>query len=453
MTERFDIVVLGAGPGGGAAAAACIRAGLSVALVEDYGFGGTCPLRGCNPKKALLAAPEALHLAEGLLESGVAALPELSWQGMARLRASFVDGRAESIREAYAELGIETVSGRGRFIDRERIEVALHEGGTRTLGFGHAVVAVGQRPRPLSEPGAGLLSSSDDFLALRNLPRRLVFVGGGYISFEFAHAARRAGAEVAIVHRSARPLKGFDPDMVQVLLTATAEAGIDVRLDAPLHSVRREKDGLVVRAGRDGATELACDMAVHGAGRVADLDGLGLDAAGVAFSEQGIRVASTMRSVSNPHIYAVGDCCRTPYPLTPTADMQGRVAAANIAAGEEKEVDYRGVPRVCFSLPPICAVGESEEELVQRGVPFEKKEHGLADSFSWKRLGQRHAASKLLVEPGGGAVLGAHMVGHGAEELANLFALAVRQRIPARELAHLPLAYPTLGYYLRYMVG
>ena len=450
--DRFDIVVLGAGPGGGAAAAALAKAGKSVALIEDYGFGGTCPLRGCNPKKAVLGPAEAAHLASGLLDKGVLALPELSFPGLARFRDTFVKGKAESIRKAYASLGIETIKARARFIDADSVTIVSGEGAGRVLGFGHAVVAVGQRPRRLDVPGEDLISSSDDFLALAEMPGRVVFIGGGYISFEFASVARTAGATTAIVHRSGRPLRGFDPDMAMVAVAGARALGIEVALDAPLRSVSRENGELVVRAGEHGETVFRCDMAVHGAGRVASVQGLGLDKAGVEADEKGVRVTPHMRSVSNPRVFAVGDCAATPFALTPTADMEGGIAARNILHGDEEAMDAHGVPRVCFCLPPICAVGALEEELVARGVDFEKKETDLAASFSWQRLGQEHAAAKVLTEPDGGLILGAHMTGHGADEIANILALAVRQGIPARELRVMPFAYPTLGYYIRSMV-
>lgn len=450
--ERFDVVVVGAGPGGGGAAAICARAGLTVAMIEDYGFGGTCPLRGCNPKKALLGPFEAHHLAEGLRGKGVDTLPALSWRDVALFRDSFVDGKAESIRAAYAELGIATILGRGRFADAGRIVVDSGEEHGRTLTFGHAVVAVGRVPRPLDAPGADLLVSSDDFLRISRLPQRIVFIGGGFISLEFAHAAARAGAEVVVAHRGERVLRGFDADMAAWAVQSARAAGIEVLLNAPLFSVEQAGQGLHVRVGARGETLLPCGMAVHGAGRVPALDGLGLEAAGVEFSGRGVRTGADLRSVSNPRVFAVGDCRDAPYALTPTADADGRAAGRNIVSGGHEAPDCRGVPRVCFSLPPVVAVGALEEELLAAGTPFEKKERDLSRDFSWKRLGQRFAASKLLLEPGGGAILGAHMIGHGADELANLFALAIRQRTPARDLAEGCWAYPTLGYYLRYMV-
>lgn len=451
--ERFDVVVLGAGPGGGAAAAICVKAGLSVAMIEDYGFGGTCPLRGCNPKKALLGPFEARALAEGLRGKGVDALPELSWRDVALFRDSFVDGKAESIRAAYDEIGVTTIFGRGRFLDADHVVVEGGEEAGRTLSFGHAVLAVGRVPRPLDVPGAGLLVSSDDFLRVSRLPRSLVFIGGGYISFEFAHAAVRAGAEVTIAHRSGRVLKGFDPDMAVLAVQAARAAGIEVLLDAPLHSVEQAGQGLHLRVGKNGETLLPCGMAVHGAGRVPALENLGLNLAGVGFTERGVRTGPDLRSPTNPRVFAVGDCRETPYALTPTADADGRAAGRNILSGGHDAPDCRGVPRVCFSLPPMAAVGALEEELAAANIPFEKRERDLSRDFSWKRLGQRFAASKLLLEPGeNGAILGAHMIGHGADELANLLALAIRQRVPARDMSEGCWAYPTLGYYPRYMV-
>jgi glutathione reductase (NADPH) len=159
-----------------------------------------------------------------------------------------------------------------------------------------------------------------------------------------------------------------------------------------------------------------------------------------------------MQSVSNPHVYAIGDVADQGLALTPVATIQGRVAAANILHPDSAEVDYTGIPSVCFSLPPVARVGLLEAEALERGLEFKVKETDLADSFSWKRLGESFGMSRVLVDERKDRILGAHILGHNAEEMINLFALIVRQGIPVSKVRDTVWAYPTCGYELKYMV-
>lgn len=447
MQREYDVVVIGAGPAGGAAASACLDAGQSVAMVDARGFGGVCPLRGCNPKKVLLGAAAVKDEADHLAGKGLPATGPLDWAELMAFKRTFTDNLAESIRDHYASQGAATFEGHARFTGPDRVEV-----GDATLAGRHIVLAPGMVPRPLPEPGAELLATSDDFLELDAMPPRIVFVGGGFISFEFAHTAARAGAKCVIVHRSKTPLKHFDPDMVQVMLDASRQAGIEVHLEAPLHSVEKRGGSLLVRAGEDGEQGIPCDLAVHGAGRVPDLDGLGLDAAGIEAGPKGVTVNEYLQSVSNERVYAAGDGAATPFALTPSADVQGKACAHNILSGNERTVDYKGIPQVVFSLPEVCAVGAAEAALRKQGIAFTKREGDLSDSLPWKRRNMDHAAYKLLIDKTRDVILGAHMVGHGAGEMANLFAMAVRLEIPVSRLKTMLWAYPTTLYYFQKMI-
>ncbi len=448
MKRAFEALVIGAGPAGGAAALALREAGRSVALVESRGFGGTCPLRGCNPKKVLLGPAEARSLAAHLAGKGIKAPPQVDWPRLAAFKQTFVEGKPEEIEAAYAKQGITTLHGQARFLDREHVAV-----GETIIRAAHVVLACGLKPRPLEFPGAEHVVISDAFLDLTALPRRIAFIGGGFISFEFAHAAAAAGAETVIIHRSRRALKGFDPELVEVLIKASRAAGIEVRLETPVAAVEKTGEGFAVLCGQGGRERIEADLVVHGAGRVADVDALNLKAAGVAVSAKGIIVSPYLQSTTNPRVYAVGDAAATPFALTPTGDMEGRVAAINILGGNVEEVDHGGVPRVVFSVPPLCAVGVLEEDLKAEDVPYRKVERDLADSFPWQRLGEDHARAKVLLDEESGRVLGAHMVGHMAEELANLFALVVRLGLSAEQVGRVVWAYPTCGYYLKYLLG
>jgi glutathione reductase (NADPH) len=346
-----------------------------------------------------------------------------------------------------AQAGITTLHGFGRFTGPRSVDA-----GGRELTADHVVVATGAEPRPLDMPGADLATGSEAFMELDELPRNIVFMGGGYISFEFAHVAARAGADVTILHRSGRVLKQFDPDLVDTLVRAGESLGIAVRTDTPVRGIERRNGRLAVLAGEDGDQIFQTDLAVHGMGRVPSVRGLNLEAAGVECCDHhGIQVNEFMQSVSNPAVYAVGDVTDTGMPLTPVAAMQAATAAHNIRHGPTRRADYSGTPSVVFTYPPLAAVGSLEQELKDAGTPYEVRMQDASQWSDYRRIGQEHAASKLLVHPETGMLLGAHLLGAGSEEVVNVFGLAMRYGIQAKDLKKMPWSYPSYVYTIKYM--
>src|SRR5688500_1528598 len=211
MERRFDLVVVGTGVTS-AVATRCRQAGWTVAVVDSRAFGGTCALRGCVPKKILVGAAEAVQHARDMANLGVpAATLAVDWPALMRFKRSLIDATPERTEQAWAKIGVEQFHGRARFVDSTTLVV----GDDRLIGR-RVLIAAGAMPAPLKFPGADRLATSEDFLNLDRMPARAVFVGGGYIAFEFAHVAARAGADVTILHRGARPLEGFDPDLVDL---------------------------------------------------------------------------------------------------------------------------------------------------------------------------------------------------------------------------------------------
>ena len=445
--KEYDVIILGGGPAGGAVAEPLAKAGRRVAMVEREAFGGVCPLKGCNPKKVLMGAAEARHMARQLKGSGIEGEPAVDWPELMRAKQSFVDPVPERARKAYDNMGVDTYIGAARFTGPETVAV-----GSEELRASHICVCVGLVPSDLPAEGGKGLPNSDDFLNLPEMPKKVIFIGGGFIALEFAHIANEAGAEVVLLNRSERILRRFDPVLAAELAEASRHSGIDVRLSRPVHRVERDKGGYTVFCGEDGAEEVRADMVFNCTGRRPALDGLNLQAAGVAADRRGIKVDSRMRSVSNPAVYAVGDVADQGAALTPVATIQGTVAAANILESGSAEVNYVGIPSVCFSLPPLAGVGMLEDEAREQGYAFEVKETNLAESFPWKRLNAAHGRARVLVDQRGDRILGAHILGHNAEEMINLFGLAIRQGIPLSALRDTVWAYPTCGYYLKYMI-
>lgn len=446
--QRYDAIIIGAGPAGGEVASRLARAGKSVAIVESRGYGGVCPLRGCNPKKLLLSGAETVASAQNMHTRGVTGELHVDWNELQIFKNFFVDPIPEAAENHYREQGATTLHGLARFTGPNTVAVQSEEGALQLQGE-HILVTPGMTPRQLDIPGSQHLHISDDFLELERLPQRLVFIGGGFVAFEFAHIAARAGAQVTILCRST-PLKRFDPILVDDLVQATRHAGVDVRLNAPTHEVKEIKDGFRVLFGKGQSVDT--DAVFNVAGRVPDLAPLQLDAANVAHGPGGVSVNQFMQSVSNPKVYCTGDAADTPFALTPTATIESAAAAENILHGNHSQVDHNGIPYVCFTIPPLAACGESESQLQARGAEYKVMHRDLSQVFAWKRLGEGHGRSRVFVDEKNDRVLGAHIFGHNAEEMINLFGLIIRNDIPLSQVRSTVWAYPTCGYELKYMV-
>jgi glutathione reductase (NADPH) len=308
----------------------------------------------------------------------------------------------------------------------------------------------------LNIPGEEYLTSSTQFLELESLPSEIVFVGGGYIAFEFAHIAARAGVHVQIFHRGAQPLERFDPDLVGRLVDATRELGVKVHLNTHVEAIAKRGDRLLVHtlAGQETRT-IDTDMAVHSAGRVPEIDDLDLEAAGVAreSDQGGVSVNEYLQSTSNPVVYAAGDAVASGgYPLTPVAGMQGAVVASNLLKGNHRTPDYTAVPSVVFTVPPLASVGLQQAAAREQGLHFRTNSQDTADWYSSRRVRMRHSGFKVLVEEESDRILGAHLLGAHAEEVINLFAVAIRMGLRASDLKHMVYSYPTSSSDVTYML-
>jgi glutathione reductase (NADPH) len=304
-------------------------------------------------------------------------------------------------------------------------------------------------------PGHEHLVTSEQFLELDALPERLVFVGGGYISMEFAHISVRAGTQVTVLQRGAQPLPLFDPDLVNQLTERTRELGVDLRVATEVARIEKAGNSFVVHATNAGRElRFDADLVVHGAGRVPDIDDLDLGAGGIEWDpRRGVVVNEFLQSVSNPAVYAAGDAAATDAPrLTPVSGHDGRVVAANLLEGNHARPDYSVVPSVAFTVPPLASVGLQERAARDRGLPFRTHHKKTGGWYSSRRINEPCSGFKVLVEEPGGRILGAHLLGHHADEIVNLFALAMRSGTTIAGLRDMMFAYPTHGSDLPYML-
>jgi len=450
MEKKFDLIVIGTGAGGSTVAHKCRKEGWDVAIIDSRPFGGTCALRGCDPKKVLVGAADLIDWTRRMEGKGISSKStEIAWQELMRFKRTFTEPVPENREKGYAKAGIIAYHGRTSFINQTTVRVGDN---TLTARFVH--IAAGAKPAALGIPGEEHLTTSDQFLEMEQLPKRIIFVGGGYIAFEFAHIAARASAKVQILHRGARPLEGFDPDLVNSLVQATRELGVDLRLNTAVRSIEKDGDRFIVNASTEhGKQTIEADMVMHSAGRVPDIDDMNLEKAGVEHDKKGVVVNEYLQSVSNPAIYAAGDAAASGgLPLTPVATMEGHIVASNLLKGNHRTPNQMGVPTVVFTLPPLSSVGLQEEAARQQGLKFTVKYEDTSGWYSSRRVGLKYSGFKTLVEEGGGRILGAHLLGAHAEEVINIFALAIRSGLNADDLKTMIYAYPTSASDISYMV-
>lgn len=435
-----DLIVIGTGTAASVTAMGCRKAGWSVAIVDHRPFGGTCALRGCDPKKMLLAATEAIDAFERMRAiDTVKGDLHIDWAALQRHKRSFTDPVPEKREHAYQKQGIDTYHGRARFNGHNSIVV---EG--KTLVGRFIVIAAGAEPIRLPIEGAKHLALSDDFLDLPSLPKRIVLVGAGYIGFEFAHIAARAGAEVTLLNRGDQPLTGFDPDLVTLLVERTRALGVKVHLGHEVKAVRKRDGDFEVEAmGPEGCMTIAADLVVHSGGRAPALDALDLDAAGIAHDSGKLSLDQHLRSTSNPVVYAAGDAAGGPLPLTPVAALEAHAVLDNLLGREKASVDYTGIPSAVFTLPTLARVGLLEAEARQQGLRFKMAHASVPGWFTARRINEPCYGYKVLVEEDTGRILGAHLIGPDAAEVINLFGFAMRSGLTADAIRHATFTYPT----------
>ena len=436
----YDLIVIGAGTGGNGVARMAAAAGWKVASIDSLPYGGTCALRGCDPKKMLVAVTEGVDWAENLKNKGLTAQVSVNWAGMMAFKRTFTDVMPPRIETGLEKAGIATLHGTARFTGPDMIEL-----NGKSLRARHFHIATGARPMTLNIPGEDLLTTSTEFLDLPERPDRIVLVGGGFIAMEFAHIAKRAGAaEVTVLEMMERPLGNFDPDLVTMLVEATDHLGVDLRTKSKVLKVEQHGGEFAVTVARPNGTQtVICDTVVHATGRVPNIDGLNLAAAGVEHGQRGITVNAAMRT-TNPNIFAAGDCADSGPNLTPVSAYEGRIAAKNLLAGhDERSVSYPPIPSVVFTLPMVATVGLSETAARDKGLKFDTHFEKTEGWYSSLRVGAKWSGHKVLVEHETGKILGAHLIGPGAEEQINLFAMAMGAGQTANQIKAMIFAYPS----------
>lgn len=448
MTKRYDIVIIGGGNAGFGVSSVAAEAGKRIAFIEQRDFGGTCPNRGCTPKKVLVAAAHALHEIETAKVHGIAVgEPRLDWAKLIdreKAMIAHIPGRLEELARKRGDV----LRGHGRFVGPKAVAV-----GDAVVEAEHIVIATGSKPRPLPIRGAEHLITSDEVLSERELPREVVFIGGGVIAMEFSHVYARAGSKVTILEALPRVLPGLDADAVAEIRKESERIGIAVKTGVKVREIARANGRLRVSFEHAGAeAKIDADRIVNGTGRVADVDALDLEAGGVRHDGIRVEVDAYLRSVSNPSVWICGDAFVASAQLSPLATYEGQIVGRNIVNGAREKPDYRSIPSCVYTVPAVASVGLTEAEAKAQGLKVAVSVNDMSDWLSSRTYGETAAWAKLLIEEGTGRIVGAHMVGHSGEELIHVFALAMKHGISAAEIKSTVFAFPTYSADIKSLV-
>lgn len=451
--NQYDVVVIGSGTAGQSAAHELAAEGYSVALVEkSVEPGGVCALRGCQAKKWFYEVMETVARSRHLMGLGVTSLPETDWQQILKEKNRFTAKIPEGTVKGLRGSGVTYIAGEAGFIDAHTLKA-----GEDHITFKYCIIATGAKPVNLSIEGNEYIATSNDFLDLETLPPRIIFIGGGFVSFEFAHFAARLGGKPGAIHileANPRPLKPFDADMVEQLVEASRSEGIEIHTEVDISGVRKEGSGydVLFKSGN----KLEADLVVNGAGRMPDIDDLNLEAAGVETEKAGIQVDGSMKT-TQPHIYAIGDCAAT-LKLARVADMEAKIAVGAILASEEGEqlpvMDYSAAPAVLFTYPQLGMVGKTEQQLQEENIKYWKSFDTRLSMPTYRRLGMKHAAYKILVDEND-QILGAHLLSDNTTGMINTFKQAMIDNIPIGKLRddNIMSPYPSRESDILYMLN
>ena len=443
MAKQYDVIVIGGGPAGTAMASGLKAQGKSVLIVESDLWGGTCPNRGCDPKKILLSAVEAKQAATNFQGHGLSGVPTIDWPSLMTTKRGYTDGINDGTLGGLKSQAIDTLHGQAYF----RADGDLTVDGNLVAGT-DIVIATGQRPAILPIPGHEYFKTSTDFLNLDQMPKRVTFVGGGYVGFELATIARAAGAEVHLIHHNDRPLKNFDPELVKALMANLTDQGVTFDLNVDLKQITQAADGLHLTADDD--FELTTDLVVCSAGRIPNADHLGLENVGVTYDRHGIQVNDHLQTAAD-HIYAIGDVSDTPVPkLTPLAGYEARYLVGELVE-TGAPISYPVTPTQVYASPKLAEVGVTAAQAATDTTKYRVTTLDMTKWFTYYRLQTPQALAKVVVDQQTGLIVGASCLSEIADEMINYLTILIEKKLSLAAMQKLIVAYPTPASDLQYL--
>lgn len=439
--EKYDVVIIGAGPAGLSLAYQLKAAGQKVAVIEENKWGGTCPNRGCDPKKVLLGAVTAKRAAEQLKNKGIAGDLQINWPDLIAFKKNFTDPVSKNSKAGLVAAGIDTYDGSAKFLDQETVDVA-----GKKIQADKFVLATGQRPSRMNITGGELLQTSTDFLAMTDLPKTIAFIGGGYIAFEFAAIASAAGAKVHIIHHNERPLKEFPQVAVKALIQQLERQG--VVFDYNVETSAIETDGEQVKIIAPDFS-LKVDRAFVTTGRIPNVEHLALDQVGVDYDRHGIAVDDHLRT-NIANIYAMGDVVARKIPkLTPVATFEADYLAQELQ-GVIAPISYPEIPTVVYGMPKVAQVGISLDAAAASEL-YQVKEIDMTKWFTYAHLNEPFAKAWVVMTASDQKIVGAVTISNEADELINYLTQIINTGQTEAEIAQMVYLYPTVASDLVYL--
>jgi dihydrolipoamide dehydrogenase len=446
MADEYDVVIVGAGPGGYVAAIRAAQLGLKVGIVEKNELGGVCLNIGCIPSKALLKNAEIAHLLKHRGKEFGFSFENLSLDYASAFKRSrqVSDRLVRGVGSLMRKNKIDVYMGAGALTGTKSIQVELNEGGEAELKAENIIIATGARPRSL--PGVDFdgerIISYEEGIMTEKPAERIVIVGGGVIGVEFAYMWVNYGVDVTIVEMLPRLLPAEDPEVSQILEKAYKKLGVKLHTDMAVEKIEKSGDGVQVTL--PGGDKLEADQVMLAINFKPNIENIGLDAAGVSLTDRGnIAIDGAMRT-NVPNIYAVGDVA-TDYRLAHIASAMGIAAAETIAGHPTAELDFRMMPRATYCIPQVASFGYTEEQAKEAGYEINVGRFPFQPNGKALGMGEKEGFVKIIADARYGEILGAHMIGPEVTELLPELTLAHHAELTAEEIARNVHAHPTLS--------
>lgn len=439
---KYDAIVIGSGPAGGAAAYGLQESGKKVAVIESELWGGTCPNYGCDPKKILLSAVEAKYKVKNLMEKGLESVPTINWEDLMQHKKDYTDFVPKNTTAGFDDAGIDYFEGQAEFIGPHELLVS-----GEVLTADQFLIATGQRSRLLSIEGQDYLQSSRDFLEMSHLPEKIVFLGAGYIAIELATIANAAGSEVHIIHHNDQPLKEFDPELVDDLVQHLTEEGIQFHFNIDIKKIESLNPHFKLSADN---FEMTADLIFGATGRIPNIEALNLDKIGLQYTKQGIVVNQYLQT-SLPHIYAVGDVIAKKQPkLTPVAGFEANYAVTAMN-GNQKPIDYPLIPTIVFGDKRLATIGLSQKELMDNPKEYHSQTIDLSSWYTYRRINEKEAKAKIVYDSSD-KIVKISILSSLADEVINDLYFVLEKQISKEEVSHFIFGYPTPASDLEYLI-
>lgn len=446
--SKYDVVIIGSGPGGYVCAIRCAQLGMKTALIEKYStLGGTCLNVGCIPSKALLDSSE--HYSKALhefKEHGILVdTPKIDFAQMIARKQQVVDTTCDGVKYLMTKNKIDVFHGLGSLVDKAHVKVQKNEGGEETLETKNIVIATGSKPieLPFATFDKERIISSTEALKLKEIPKKLIVIGGGVIGLELGSVYNRIGSEVTVVEYADSIIPSMDVSMGKELMRVLKKSGVNFHLSHKVSKVERKGDEVTVTASnkKGEVVTFTGDYCLVSVGRRAYTEGLNLQAAGIKADDRGRIEVNNHLQTNVPNIYAIGDVVRGAM-LAHKAEEEG-VMVAEIMAGQKPHINYNLIPNIVYTWPEVAGVGQTEQELKQAGREMK------IGSFPMRALGRARASMdidglvKIIADAKTDEVLGMHIIGARAADLIMEGVTAMEFRASAEDIARMSHGHPT----------